>query len=149
MTNFTVERLGRGTNGTTVTLGQLVVHFSYKTPIAFVAPGPDGRRRVVRRNDWNNTTGRHLTAVDGGGKAAKAARIGGVEFEAQLGHVLADLTSGVRSDSVDKDEKRDKLAVMLFESLPIACGDYSPPRASTKWGSKTLEGIRACIAGVC
>ena len=45
--------------------------FSYKTLIAF--DGPQGS--VVLRNYWSTTTGKHLNAIDGGGKHAKAERV--------------------------------------------------------------------------
>lgn len=48
-----------------VEVGTLTVWFSYKTPVAFQA---DGSPRVVRRNDWGPTTGKHLNAIDGGDK---------------------------------------------------------------------------------
>jgi hypothetical protein len=39
--------------------------FSYKTLVAF--RGPNGRR-VVLKNYWSTTTGKHLNAIDGGCK---------------------------------------------------------------------------------
>ncbi len=44
------------------------VWFSYATPIAFQAPGGP---RVVRHNDWSNTTGKHLNKIDGGDKDSR------------------------------------------------------------------------------
>lgn len=41
----------------------------------------DGRARRVRVNDWKQTTGKHLNAIDGGNKAA---RIPGEQFELEL-----------------------------------------------------------------
>ncbi len=53
-------------NLTMVTMGDTSMWFSYKTLVAFkVANGP----RVVRQNDWAQTTGKHLNAIDGGGKS--------------------------------------------------------------------------------
>ena len=51
-----------------VTMGNVTVWFSYKTPVAFqVGHG----EIVVRRNDWGPTTGKHLNAIDGGNKKAR------------------------------------------------------------------------------
>jgi len=63
-------------------IGGLSIWFSYKTPIAFALNG----KRVVRQNDWSQTTGRHLNTIDGG---AKESRIPGSEFERQLQEALA------------------------------------------------------------
>lgn len=58
--------------------GPLAVWFSYKTPVAFQV---DGKLRVVRQNDWKQTTGKHLNAIDGGDNAARKARVTGETFE--------------------------------------------------------------------
>ena len=58
-------------NLTRVTLGDVSVWFSYTTPVAVLVKG----ERIVARNQWSNTTARHLTEIDGGGKAAKANRV--------------------------------------------------------------------------
>lgn len=62
-------------NQASVTVGDVTVWFSYKTPIAFQIAG---NARVVRQNDWSVTTGKHLNAIDGGDKAS---RVSGEEFE--------------------------------------------------------------------
>lgn len=49
--------------------------FSYKTLVAFQR-GHD--KIVVRENDWKQTTGKHLNAIDGGDKKA---RVSGAVFE--------------------------------------------------------------------
>lgn len=59
---------------------QSTVWFSYRTPIAFVWMG----ERCVRENEWGPTTGKHLNAIDGGSKEAKAARLSSGVFEAEL-----------------------------------------------------------------
>lgn len=59
-------------------IGALTIYYSYRTPIAFTAPGIG---TVVRRNDWSVTTGKHLNYVDNG---RKSDRISGADFEAQL-----------------------------------------------------------------
>ena len=51
-----------------------MVWFSYNVPIAF----QDGKGGLfVRQNDWSNTTGKHLNAID----SDKSKRISGKEFE--------------------------------------------------------------------
>lgn len=67
-------------NALVFTLGDVDIYFSYKTPVAFRAGG----RLFVRENSWGPTTGKHLNAIDGGDKEAKAARIGANEFAARL-----------------------------------------------------------------
>jgi hypothetical protein len=59
------------TNLTRITLGDVSVWFSYTTPVAVLIEG----ERIVARNEWGTTTGRHLNEVDGGSKAAKANRV--------------------------------------------------------------------------
>lgn len=60
----------------------LTVWFSYQTPVAFARDG----RKVVRENDWSNTTGKHLNSIDGGDKDS---RIPGKDFENLLKFELA------------------------------------------------------------
>ena len=61
-------------NFTKLSVGDLWIWFSYTTPVAFRVLG---ERRVVRVNDWSNTTGKHLNEIDGGDKKS---RISGPEF---------------------------------------------------------------------
>jgi hypothetical protein len=53
-----------------VELGPVTVWFSYRTPVAFHI---DGFSRVVHRNDWGTTTGKHLNWIDGGDKQSRVA----------------------------------------------------------------------------
>lgn len=46
-----------------VTTGPLTVWFSYRTMVAFQF---DGYERVVCKNLWSRTTGKHLNWIDGG-----------------------------------------------------------------------------------
>lgn len=69
---------GKTGNALVFTLGEVDVYFSYDTPVAFRSPSTG---LVVRRNDWGPTTGRHLTAIDGGDKKA---RVSGPEFERMI-----------------------------------------------------------------
>lgn len=48
-----------------VNMGGVMVWFSYKTPVAFVHPK---RGRIVHKNVWGTTTGKHLNWIDGGNK---------------------------------------------------------------------------------
>ena len=57
------------------------VWYSYRTPVAFRVPGGSV---VVRENDWGQTTGKHLNAIDRGTKEAKALRVPSEDFEAML-----------------------------------------------------------------
>lgn len=79
--NVSVSHPTNRPNFTQVTVGSLTIWFSYKTPIAF----QEGWGSiVVRENDWNQTTGKHLNWVN----ADKSTRIDGREFEAELAKVL-------------------------------------------------------------
>lgn len=68
-------------NALRFTLGELVVWFSYETPVAFSHPSTG---LVCRENEWGPTTGRHLNAIE----PDRAKRIPGGEFEARLRAVL-------------------------------------------------------------
>ena len=50
---------------TTLYIGDKRVYFSYETPIAFW----NGNELFVSENEWSQTTGRHLNAIDGGDKS--------------------------------------------------------------------------------
>ena len=68
-------------NLTKVNVGTITVWFSYDTPFAFKVYG---QPRVVRENIWSTTTGKHLNAIDGGTKEAKANRVSSEEFDRAL-----------------------------------------------------------------
>lgn len=68
-------------NPTKVNIGGVLVWFSYETPIAFWSLNGE---LVVRENVWGPTTGKHLNAIDGGTKAAKAERVSSDEFNRAL-----------------------------------------------------------------
>ena len=70
-----------GPNLTRVLFNDVIVWFSYETPIAFKV---DGQPRVVRENMWGPTTGKHLNLADGGTKEAKAHRVSSDEFDRAL-----------------------------------------------------------------
>tara|TARA_R110002020_G_scaffold168090_1_gene356750 strand:+ start:6743 stop:7015 length:273 start_codon:yes stop_codon:yes gene_type:complete len=65
-------------NAMGVTVGDIDYYFSYRTLVAFRAPGAG---LVVRENDWGPTTGKHLNAIDDGDKAD---RVGVEEFQRLL-----------------------------------------------------------------
>lgn len=72
-------------NFTEVTLGELTVWFSYRTPVGYMVPGEG---RVVRENEWGPTTGRHLNEIDRGDKAA---RLPGYVFRGRLDAHLSSI----------------------------------------------------------
>ena len=57
-------------NAMRVDVGDLTLWFSYRTIVAFQAMG---KPIVVRQNEWESTTGRHLNAIDGGDKASRVS----------------------------------------------------------------------------
>ena len=61
-----------------VDVGPLSVWFSYKTPVAFRAPGIP---IVVRKNEWGPTTGKHLRWIDGETSKTAKTRVSSEEFE--------------------------------------------------------------------
>ena len=58
-------------------LPHITIWFSYTTPVAFNKNG----HKVVSKNAWGSTTGKHLNWIDGGRKSARVPRD---EFERQL-----------------------------------------------------------------
>ena len=62
-------------------IGTLSIWFSYKTPVAFRDLGSG---LVCRENDWKQTTGKHLNAIE----PDKRKRIPGPAFEAGLCAIL-------------------------------------------------------------
>ena len=70
-----------GTNALRVDIGRLSIWFSYQTPVAF----DDGTGTVCRVNDWKQTTGKHLNAIEPNHKS----RVSGAEFENRLCAMLA------------------------------------------------------------
>lgn len=70
-----------------VTVGPVTVWYSYTTPIAFHV---NGHERVVRVNSWQQTTGKHLNAIDGGNKKS---RVSGDDFERLWQEQVAPLLS--------------------------------------------------------
>jgi len=66
------------TNLTSVDFGNYLVYYSYRTPVAFRVCG---YKMVVSRNYWSNTTGRHLSLIDGGSNEEKKARVSEDEFQ--------------------------------------------------------------------
>lgn len=55
------------TNITKVVLGNLCLFFSFKTLVAFGV----SKKLFVSENAWTQTTGKHLTQIDGGDRAAR------------------------------------------------------------------------------
>lgn len=57
-----------GSHCLTFTSGPLTVWYSYKTMVAFQFAG---KKRVVIKNYWGPTTGKHLNWIDNGDKASR------------------------------------------------------------------------------
>ena len=72
-----------GAHALRVDVGNLTLWYSYKTVIAFRAPGTG---RVVSENAWSTTTGKHLNQIDGGDKKNRLPR---AEFEDKLRQAIA------------------------------------------------------------
>ena len=69
---MTLPTISTGSNFANVDLGNgIKLHFSYSTLIGFTCEG----NTFVRENAWGATTGKHMNALDGGSKTAKAARL--------------------------------------------------------------------------
>ncbi len=77
-----------GAHALRVDFDNLTLYYSYKTVVAFRAPGYGV---TVRENSWGPTTGKHLNAIDGGDKFTKAQRIEGGAFENMLADVLTKM----------------------------------------------------------
>lgn len=75
-----------------LTIGELVLWFSYKTVVGYRYKG----RRVVSENVWGSTTGKHLNWIDGG-KSRRADRLPYPEFEEKLSSILVELGLEERS----------------------------------------------------
>jgi len=69
-------------NALCFTYGNTTIYYSYQTPVAFEVDGV----LTVRVNEWGNTTGKHINAIDGGNN--KGARIMGAEFESRLQWIM-------------------------------------------------------------
>lgn len=73
-----------GAHSLRVDIGGLVLYFSYRTVIAFRAPG---HSLVVSQNDWGPTTGKHLNWIDNGHTKDRLPR---EQFESRLSAVLKE-----------------------------------------------------------
>jgi hypothetical protein len=79
-------RYAKGQNALVFSMGTIDVYFSYQTIVAFRS---DETGLIVRRNEWGPTTGRHLNAIDGGGRDAKKERVG-IAFTLMLSDALGE-----------------------------------------------------------
>ena len=61
-----------------VEVGPITVWFSYRTPVAFRAPGTP---MIVRENEWGPTTGKHLKWLDGETSKTARNRVSGEKFD--------------------------------------------------------------------
>lgn len=57
-------------NALLLDLGSICIWYSYRTPVAFKTLEGE---RVVRKNDWGPTTGKHLNSIDGGDKKSRVS----------------------------------------------------------------------------
>ena len=70
-------------NAKVVRVNGATFYFSYETLVAVNA----GEGTKVIKNYWGPTTGKHLNAIDGGDKEAKANRMDTDEFDAYVEHI--------------------------------------------------------------
>jgi len=84
MRNFSMYPLGHGNNGKEIEIGKITIYVSYSTVIAYRTP-EEGL--VARVNDWNTTTGGHMSAIPGN---SKEDRISGPDFEERFSKMLED-----------------------------------------------------------
>jgi hypothetical protein len=82
-------------NFSELSIGDRMIWFSYETPIGFT----DGVRRVVRKNAWGPTTGKHLNKIDGGSKIAIVNRLTSEEFENRLMEIFGEKEKGDKVSS--------------------------------------------------
>lgn len=75
-----------------VSIGPIDLYFSYKTVIAFRAPGFGS---CVRENSWGPTTGRHIkeTGFDPG----ISQRMNGAEFDALVEQIASSISVNAES----------------------------------------------------
>ncbi|MFW6129862.1 MAG: hypothetical protein ACOC56_01685 [Atribacterota bacterium] len=64
-----------------VTMGDVSVWFSYETPVAFLK---QGQKKVVRKNEWSTTTGKHINKLE----PDKNKRVDGKVFISMLKKIL-------------------------------------------------------------
>lgn len=76
----------KASNAQAVTIGKLVLYFSYETIVAFHPH--DGKPVRVIENAWGPTTGRHLNVIDGGDKKT---RLNAEDFQTALDETLANI----------------------------------------------------------
>lgn len=56
-----------GNNTTEITVNGVTLYFSYETLIGF----RKGNFLCIRKNEWGNTTGKHMNAIPGSGSVDK------------------------------------------------------------------------------
>ena len=75
---------GATPNEHSLTIDDLILHFSYETVIGFSTDS----ERAVCDNVWSQTTGKHLNRLDGGTPTAKGRRLKREAFDARLAAVM-------------------------------------------------------------
>lgn len=76
-----------GVNQHRVSIGNLEIAFSYDTPIGVRMDSESAW--TMRENTFGTTTGRHMSALDGGSTEAKALRLAPEDFDEHLAGVLS------------------------------------------------------------
>ena len=76
-----------GANQHRVSIGNLEIAFSYDTPIGVRMDSESAW--TMRENTFGTTTGRHMSALDGGSTEAKAVRLAPEDFDEHLTDVLS------------------------------------------------------------
>jgi len=79
---LTFDNLGT-VNKNVISLGELIIWFSYNTPVGFYHPST-GHENIVRKNEWSNTTGKLLNIIN----PDKKSRIDGQLFITKLNKLL-------------------------------------------------------------
>lgn len=79
---------------TEVRLGNVVIWFSYETPVAYSVPGVRGV--TVSDKGWSQTTRRHIGSIPG-----RRQPISHAEFEAGLAALMAKLTAPTALEALD------------------------------------------------
>ena len=79
--NVSIDHPTDRPNFSRVRINDIVIWFSYQTPIAFHHPSTG---EVVRENDWGPTTGKHLNYIE----ARHDRRVSGEEFQRRFDAVM-------------------------------------------------------------
>jgi len=73
----TIKHYGRDENTLSLYFANYTLHYSYTTLVAFQFAG---HPMVVRKNDWQQTTGKHLNVLEAHFGGCKADRLDATSF---------------------------------------------------------------------